>query len=33
VPRRGTPQEFGRLIASDNERWKRIVKETNFKIE
>ena len=30
VPRRGTPQEFGRLIASDNERWKRIVKESGI---
>jgi len=33
VPRRGTPEEFARLIESDNERWKRIVKESNFKAE
>ncbi len=30
VPRRSTPQEFGRLIAADHERWKRIVKETGI---
>jgi tripartite-type tricarboxylate transporter receptor subunit TctC len=33
LPRRGTPEEFARLIESDNERWKRIVKESNFKAE
>ncbi|KEH08886.1 ABC transporter substrate-binding protein [Delftia sp. 670] len=33
VPRRGTPEEFARLIESDNERWKRIVRESNFKVE
>lgn len=33
VPRRGTPEEFARLIESDNERWKRIVRESNFKAE
>ena len=30
MPRRSTPQEFGRLIAADHERWKRIVKETGI---
>ncbi|MDR0225039.1 MAG: tripartite tricarboxylate transporter substrate binding protein [Burkholderiaceae bacterium] len=33
VPRRGTPEEFARLIESDNERWKRIVRDTNIKLE
>ncbi len=33
VPRRSTPEEFGKLIAADNARWKRVVKETGFKIE
>ncbi len=33
VPRRSTPEAFARLIESDNERWKRIVKESNFKAE
>jgi tripartite-type tricarboxylate transporter receptor subunit TctC len=30
LPRRSTPQEFGRLIAADHERWKRVVKETGI---
>lgn len=33
VPRRGTPEAFARLIESDNERWKRIVRESGFKAE
>ncbi|MBO9677003.1 MAG: tripartite tricarboxylate transporter substrate binding protein [Acidovorax sp.] len=33
VPRQGTPEDFGRLILADNERWKRVVRETQFKIE
>ncbi|GAB2737407.1 tripartite tricarboxylate transporter substrate binding protein [Melaminivora jejuensis] len=32
TPRRTTPEEFGKMIAADNERWKRIVKETGFKV-
>lgn len=32
VPRRSTPEEFARLIAADNERWKRIVKEADIKL-
>lgn len=31
-PRRGTRQEFAKLIDSDNKRWQRIVAETGFKI-
>ena len=30
LPRRSTPEEFGRLIAADHERWKRVVKETGI---
>ncbi|QIL83228.1 tripartite tricarboxylate transporter substrate binding protein [Diaphorobacter sp. HDW4A] len=33
VPRFENPEEFGKHIQSDTDRWKRIVKETGFKIE
>lgn len=33
VPQHSTPQEFAKRIAAENERWKRIVKETGFKIQ
>jgi len=32
TPRRTTPEEFGRMIAADNARWKRIVQETGFQV-
>ena len=33
VPRFEGPEEFGKHIQSDTDRWKRVVKETGFKIE
>lgn len=32
LPHAAGPAEFGRIIQADNERWKRVVKETNFKL-
>ncbi|GAA4001284.1 tripartite tricarboxylate transporter substrate binding protein [Comamonas faecalis] len=32
LPKRTSPEEFGKLIAADNARWKRIVAETGFKV-
>ncbi len=33
TPRPGTPQEFGKLIASEVDRWTKLVKDANIKIE
>lgn len=33
VPRPGTPEEFGRLIASEIARWKKLVKDANIQME
>ncbi|MGE8318834.1 MAG: Bug family tripartite tricarboxylate transporter substrate binding protein [Comamonas sp.] len=33
VPRRTSPEAFGRLIDADHQRWKRVVAETGFKLE
>lgn len=33
VPTRSTPESFGQQIQADYERWKRVVKDTGFKIE
>jgi len=32
-PNHTSREQFGKLIQADNDRWKRIVKETNFKLE
>lgn len=33
VPQRSTPEAFGRQIQAETDRWKQVVKETNFKLE
>jgi len=33
VPQTGTPQEMGQWLAAEKDRWAKLVKQTNFKLE